>query len=158
MQVFGKLNCRRGGRQPPERVENMATKMTIRLTTDKSKEYVDGIVRCMIGDYIHGHLTGLAVSVTGNEGNYHIRRGKKRTGCRPFPKELKIPEFMQKPRNEAIDAAKEENLQIPDFIKYPITCAEDAKGKEFLVRDIGGGARDAKGHTGSIHIWAHENA
>lgn len=99
------------------------TKMTIRLTTDKSKEYVDGIVRCMIGDYIHGHLTGLAVSVTGDQGNYHIRRGKKRTGCRPFPKELKIPEFMQKPRTETVDAVQ-----------------------------------DAKEHTGSIHIWAHENA
>lgn len=113
------------------------TKLTFRLTTEQDKEYINGMITCMLADYEHGYLSGLEVDVSGDEGSCRIRKGRKNKGRRRIPK----------------------GLEIPDFMKRPVSRA-DEKGQEALDTEEGEfwEEPDTVECNGSIHIWAHENA
>ncbi|MBD5468905.1 MAG: hypothetical protein HDR21_12225 [Lachnospiraceae bacterium] len=86
------------------------TKLTFRLTTEQDKDYINNMINCMLADYEHGYLSGLEVDVSGNEGTCRIRKDRKRWGRRRIPKELLIPDFMRRPVSRAEDEKGQEAL------------------------------------------------
>lgn len=114
------------------------TRLTFRITTEQDREYINGMITCMLADYEHGYLSGLEVDVSDNEGSCRIRKGRKKWGRRRIPKELQIPDFMRRPVSRAEDEKEQE--------------APDTGGRDFREEP------DTVECNGSINIWAQENA
>lgn len=113
------------------------TKLAFRLTTEQGKDYINGMITCMLADYEHGYLSGVEVDVSGDEGSCRIRKGKKNRGRRQIPKELEIPDFMKRQVSRTDDKGQE---------------TPDTGGRDFREEP------DTVECGDSINIWAQENA
>lgn len=90
------------------------TKLTFRITTEQGKDYINGMITCMLADYEHGYLSGVEVDVSGDEGSCRIRKGKKNRGRRRIPKELEIPDFMKRQVSQVED---DKGQEAPDTVE-----------------------------------------